>query len=227
MTAPHAQCQPGSSYDARTDIEARLAELYTTQAAATGWGAAVGARHEEIKSLEGRLAAMNQPQPVSREAIARIIDPNFPFWDFAVPNSFQQKRKNRALAKADAILALSAPKASVEPADGAREVLARSIEEAWAYEPVPFNRADVAVRVILAALRSPAVDAQQCGVLTEQEPVAWWAYCEKTGGQMVRTPGLKDMLIEEADRIYAEHGYVLRPLYAAAPSLSSADGASK
>ncbi len=46
-------------------------------------------------------------QPVSREAIARIIDPNFPFWDFAVPNSFQQKRKNRALAKADAILALS------------------------------------------------------------------------------------------------------------------------
>lgn len=73
------------------------------------------------------------------------------------------------------------------------------------------------------ALRSIA----QCGVHTEQEPAAWWANCEKTGGQMVRTSGLKDMLIEEADRIYAEHGYVLRPLYAAAPSLSSADGASK
>lgn len=48
-------------------------------------------------------AAQGSPD---REKIAQIIDPNFPFWEFAVPNSFQQKRKNRALAKADAILAL-------------------------------------------------------------------------------------------------------------------------
>jgi len=41
-----------------------------------------------------------------REAIARIIDPTFGFWDEEPPNSFQQRRANRALEKADAILAL-------------------------------------------------------------------------------------------------------------------------
>ncbi len=64
------------------------------------------------------------------------------------------------------------------------------------------------------ALRAELKAHRGSGVHTEQEPAAWWANCEKTGGQMVRTSGLKDMLIEEADRIYAEHGYVLRPLYA-------------
>lgn len=52
------------------------------------------------------IAALCAPAPAGREAIAKIIDPNFLFWDFAVPNSFQQKRKDRALARADAILAL-------------------------------------------------------------------------------------------------------------------------
>lgn len=60
-----------------------------------------------------------------REGIARIIDPNFPFWEFAVPNSFQQKRKNRALAKADVILALSH-----SPACGVREALEPFIKAA-------------------------------------------------------------------------------------------------
>lgn len=43
------------------EIKDRLSELYAKQAAATGWGAAVGARHEEIKSLEGQLAALRRP----------------------------------------------------------------------------------------------------------------------------------------------------------------------
>lgn len=42
----------------RSEIEARLAELKAANEAATSWGAAVGARHEEIKELEGRLEAM-------------------------------------------------------------------------------------------------------------------------------------------------------------------------
>lgn len=39
----------------REQIVARLAELQAKQEAATGWGAAVGAREEEIRSLESRL----------------------------------------------------------------------------------------------------------------------------------------------------------------------------
>lgn len=49
-------------------INDRLAELYAKQKAATGWGAAVGARHEEIKSLEGQLAALQRRSTVTAEA---------------------------------------------------------------------------------------------------------------------------------------------------------------
>jgi hypothetical protein len=39
----------------QAEIEARLAVLYAKQEAATGWGAAVGARDEEIRRLEAQL----------------------------------------------------------------------------------------------------------------------------------------------------------------------------
>lgn len=41
-------------------IKARLAELYAAQAAAPHWGAAVGARHEEIKALERNLRELQR-----------------------------------------------------------------------------------------------------------------------------------------------------------------------
>lgn len=67
---------------------------------------------------------------------------------------------------------------------------------------------DAEDRADLYANSRPVVEAART-----REPVAWWAYCEKTGGQMVKPAGLKNMLIEDADRIYADDGgYVLRPL---------------
>jgi hypothetical protein len=71
MTAP-SRSQPGTE---RTTIEARLAELYAEQERATGWGAAVGVRHEEIKALEGRLRAMSAPDRGQDEASARASHP--------------------------------------------------------------------------------------------------------------------------------------------------------
>jgi hypothetical protein len=76
----HRECQPDSD---RAKIEARLAELYEKQAAATGWGAAVGARHEEIKSLEGRLAAMNTAasNDGAREALTALVEKAMDEWE--------------------------------------------------------------------------------------------------------------------------------------------------
>jgi hypothetical protein len=51
----------------RSQIYALLTELRAAQAAAPYWGAAVGARHEEIKALEAELRAVTPdselPQP--------------------------------------------------------------------------------------------------------------------------------------------------------------------
>lgn len=42
----------------REEIEARIADLEAANAKAPGWGAAVGARAEEIRSLRQLLATM-------------------------------------------------------------------------------------------------------------------------------------------------------------------------
>ena len=47
----------------KAEIETRLAELRAANEAAPGWGAAVGARLEEIRSLERQLRALEQPAP--------------------------------------------------------------------------------------------------------------------------------------------------------------------
>ena len=46
-------------------LTARLDELEKANEAATGWGAAVGARHEEIKSIKGRLSTPQGCDPCS------------------------------------------------------------------------------------------------------------------------------------------------------------------
>lgn len=40
----------------------RIAELEAAQAAATGWGAAVGAREEELRGLRRRLAQLQSKE---------------------------------------------------------------------------------------------------------------------------------------------------------------------
>lgn len=50
----------------KAEIEARLAELRAANEAATGWGAAVGARSEEIRELE---AALRRLAPANRRPI--------------------------------------------------------------------------------------------------------------------------------------------------------------
>ncbi len=71
----------------------RIAELIRASAAA----------HATVK-VSGEPAGQSE---ANREAIARIVDPNC-FWDDGAPNSFQQRKMDRALIKADAILALFA-----------------------------------------------------------------------------------------------------------------------
>ena len=61
MTHPHSQ--PPDTSDERGKIVARLSELYAKQKSATGWGAAVGARQEEILSLESRLLCIDAAEP--------------------------------------------------------------------------------------------------------------------------------------------------------------------
>jgi hypothetical protein len=57
----------------RAALEARLAELCAKQEASTGWGAAVGARHEEIQAIQGQLQAMDaqRSSPVSVEDVLK------------------------------------------------------------------------------------------------------------------------------------------------------------
>ena len=50
------------------EIKDRLAVLYAAQEAATSWGAAVGARHEEIQGLERSLRTI--PRSSSGSAVA-------------------------------------------------------------------------------------------------------------------------------------------------------------
>jgi hypothetical protein len=59
------------------ELEARLAKLRAANEAATGWGAAVGARHEEIQGIESELRrrAVQRPYPAggpTRDLVARL-----------------------------------------------------------------------------------------------------------------------------------------------------------
>lgn len=51
----------------RDEMLARLAELRAANEAATSWGAAVGARSEEIRDLERRLAVSGADLPATSE----------------------------------------------------------------------------------------------------------------------------------------------------------------
>lgn len=52
------------------ELESRLSELKAKNEAATGWGAAVGARHEEIKEIERELRRRSAPTPQSSLSLA-------------------------------------------------------------------------------------------------------------------------------------------------------------
>jgi hypothetical protein len=101
----------------REELLARLTELREAQERATGWGAAVGARHEEIMAIERRLAAPPRSDAESVEEIAKIIysvmpfDGTGPFKPEWIPggNSFRQDEARYA---ARAILSLYQPQAS-------------------------------------------------------------------------------------------------------------------
>lgn len=108
MTAPHPQLLGECE---RAEIEARLAELRAEQEAAPGWGAAVGVRHEEIKSLEGRLATMTTRDESEREALASELE-----------NLTMDDRK-----KFDDVLCRTIDFLRAAPVDGAREALADAI----------------------------------------------------------------------------------------------------
>lgn len=51
----------------REEIEAKIEELEAAQAAATSWGAAVGARHEWLQDLYGQLRRMENPRLTAAE----------------------------------------------------------------------------------------------------------------------------------------------------------------
>ena len=58
----------------REELVAERAELVARNESATGWGAAVGARHERIKGIDRALAAMDAQAPAAppeREAKLR------------------------------------------------------------------------------------------------------------------------------------------------------------
>ena len=57
------------SHAEREKLEARLAELISANEAATGCGAAVGARHEEIKEIKSRLRQL----PKTQQAGERVL----------------------------------------------------------------------------------------------------------------------------------------------------------
>lgn len=69
MTAAHPPSQPKAD-----ELRQRIAELQAKNDAAPGWGAAVGARIEEIKGLERQLAALQQPFTGSPELRGKIAD---------------------------------------------------------------------------------------------------------------------------------------------------------
>lgn len=65
----------------QAEIEARLAVLYAAQEAATGWGAAVGARAEEIRALESQLGkAPPRCSPDIVDVLAELVACNDAFW---------------------------------------------------------------------------------------------------------------------------------------------------
>ena len=58
----------------RSEQEQRMAELVAKNAAATSWGAAVGARHEEIKEIEAQLRQLDRTPPTLAAGSSLTID---------------------------------------------------------------------------------------------------------------------------------------------------------
>jgi hypothetical protein len=80
-------------------LEERLkAAEYAARVNYDGWQQEIARSSSHAQSL--------QQWPPSRRDVARIIDPNC-FWDDEPPNSHQERKCERALIKADAILALA------------------------------------------------------------------------------------------------------------------------
>lgn len=56
----------------REALERELADLEAKNAAATGWGAAIGARHERIKAIRSQLAGRQYAKPTNLPVIPRL-----------------------------------------------------------------------------------------------------------------------------------------------------------
>ncbi len=115
---------------------------------------------QDAAITEGKRLARSQPG--SRDAIAQALccPKGCLRTDDCWALDFDRAEPRRS-DQIKAVLALSAPKASVEPADGAREALADHIEKGNYVSLDDIGTGNIAL--IIAALRCPAVGAEQCG----------------------------------------------------------------
>ena len=109
------------------EIKDRLAELYKAQEAAAGWGAAVGARNEEIKSLERSLRGLQRPSSGTNE-LRQLADEYEAGLQKMVASGYEEfgpdvQRKHRMVIDALRYQAGGVAQAAPEPLDYGDELL--------------------------------------------------------------------------------------------------------